>query len=269
MTGISLADYEMNRMRRRIDAYVKGNDYSNVYAFCRHIEKDRDALNQLCDFITNNQSEFFKDFWAFEELRVRVLPLLLRRNHHLKVWNAGCSKGCESYSLAMILESQLDQHSYSITATDINEPNLKLAKAGGPYTSVDMKGCPEPLRRKYLVETDRNAYVTGNLRNHVCFRKHDLLHDEYEKGYDLIVCRNVASLFTENVKGLLFRRLFESVSENGVLFVGATEFITGLAQLGLTKIGSCLYQKILPGPTQFEASQLPVDSFSSLTRRTV
>jgi chemotaxis protein methyltransferase CheR len=244
-TGIDLENYKSQQMRRRLESYISGLGHTNIYAFCRQIEKDQLALKELRDFITINVTEFFRDFWAFEELRTRVMPMLCRYSPRLNIWSAGSSNGCEAYTMAIILENLPSHPDYRIVGTDIDDSSLAKASAGGPYNSVDIKGFPDNYRRKYLRMEKESSWVVDELRRKVTFRPQNLLADPFEKGFHLIACRNVTIYFTEEAKDQLNRRFTDSLAGNGVLFIGATEFLAGFSALGLTKIGSCFYQKLI------------------------
>jgi len=255
LTGINLANYECGRMRRRLEAYISGLSHSNVYSFCHLLEKDADVLNGLTDFITFNHSDFFRDYWAFEELRARILPMICQRRTNTLIWSAGCANGAEPYTLAIILDSLQGKPSYTLSATDINTRSLQIAKAGGPYSRTDIANIPKHLQNKYLREEQKSLYVINDLRRNILFNKYDLIQDNISSGFDLILCRNIINHLNDEIRNRLNRRLFDALTPNGILFVGSTEFITDFASIGFTKIGSCFYQKI-PTRTTPEAIRL-------------
>jgi chemotaxis protein methyltransferase CheR len=67
----------------------------------------------------------------------------------------------------------------------------------------------------------------------VTFRRHDLLREPFGAGFDLIACRNVAIYFTEEAKARLYQRFAKALRPGGILFVGATEAISGARSVGL------------------------------------
>lgn len=69
----------------------------------------------------------------------------------------------------------------------------------------------------------------------VRFKKHDLILDNYEKDFDLIVCRNVIIYFKNDVKKEIFKNFSNSLKKGGLLFVGATESIYNYKEYGLEK----------------------------------
>ena len=81
--------------------------------------------------------------------------------------------------------------------------------------------------------TARPGRYARELRALVTFRRHDLLRDAYGSAFDLIACRNVAIYFTEEAKAQLYQRFARALRPGGLLFVGATEAISGARAFGL------------------------------------
>ena len=78
----------------------------------------------------------------------------------------------------------------------------------------------------------------------VTFKKHDLILDNYEKDFDLIVCRNVVIYFNQDVKNTIYKKFSESLKKGGLLFVGATESIYNYKEYGFEKASTFIYKKI-------------------------
>ena len=77
----------------------------------------------------------------------------------------------------------------------------------------------------------------------VKFKRHDLILDDYEKGFDLIVCRNVIIYFKNEIKKEIFEKFVDSLKKGGLLFVGATESIYNYKEFGLEKVSTFIYRK--------------------------
>jgi chemotaxis protein methyltransferase CheR len=85
--------------------------------------------------------------------------------------------------------------------------------------------------------------IDPSIRNRVQFKRHDLVLDNYEKGFDLIVCRNVVIYFTQETKDKIYHKFNESLNTGGLLFVGATESIYNYKDFGFEKVSTFIYQK--------------------------
>ena len=243
LTGIDLDSYRERQMRRRLTSFISRTSAPSVVAYCRMVEGDRTMLEDLRSFLTIKVSEFFRDPLPFEQLRTEILPQLLMDRPRLNVWSTGCSVGGEPYSIAIILDKLTPYAKHRILATDIDVISLERAKAGGPYRSNEVRSVPTQLLREYFEVFEDCYRINDKIRRKVEFKKHDLLREPFEAGFDLIVCRNVAIYFTEEAKMRLNQQFCQSLSPGGILFVGGTEAIARARELGLTTLGHCFYRK--------------------------
>ena len=242
LTDIDLNNYKAQQMRRRLDGLVT-NESGNVAAYCKHIERDKDALKKLSNFLTINVSEFFRDANQFQQLKTTVLPELLGNTERLNIWSAGCSIGAEPYSVAMMLENLTPGQKHRILATDIDADVLAKAKNGGPYTSADIANVDKSLLLKYFTHSDKGYQVIDSIKSRVEFRRHNLLKDSFQQGFDLVICRNVVIYFSDDAKRTLYAGFYNSLKEKGIMFIGATETLLDASGLGLERIHNCFYRK--------------------------
>jgi len=242
-TGVDLGAYKRKQMERRLRSLALQCGVGSLREFFHMMERDPELLEQFRRRMTINVSELFRNPDKFLELEQEILPELIARAPELKVWSAGCSYGAEAYSLAMLLgELSSAWQSPPILATDIDEEMLARAREG-VFSEADMKNVPPVRRRRFFVREEGWYRVRPEIRRLVEFRGHNLLHDDFEQGFHLILCRNVVIYFTDDAKDKLYRRFFESLTEGGVLFIGGTERIFGAEAIGFRFISAFFYQK--------------------------
>ena len=242
LTRVDLDYYKDAQMRRRLNSYISARGQT-VEGFARTLGQDPHEVEALKDFLTINVTEFFRDPEQFDILRRKVIPELLARKSRLSVWSAGCSKGAEAYTLAMILAEAAPSGGFSVLGTDIDEKMLALARNGGPYTAADLRALPRGFGSKYFTEAPDGQYVKEQARKGVTFRRHNLLADPYERGFDLILCRNVVIYFTEEAKAHITHGFAQALRPDGILFIGATEALLKARSLGLEQLSACFYQR--------------------------
>jgi len=240
---VDLTGYKRPQMERRINSLMRTLQIGTYEQFIQRMKEDQNIFNRFLDHITINVSEFFRNYSQWEVLKEKILPLLLDNNKNLKIWSAGCSTGEEPYTLAMILEEHFSHGRHTILATDFDQRVLVKAKEG-VYSAKEVSGIPETYFKKYIQRKDDTTYqVTENLKKLITFKKHNLLQDPFETNFDLILCRNVVIYFTEETKNQLYRRFFDSLRPQGVLFTGSTEQIIQAREIGFTSIAIFFYQK--------------------------
>ena len=194
-----LDNYSDGQMMRRLDGFIARSKSPSVAHYCKLLDQDADELAKLEKFLTIHVSEFFRDSMHFDILRNEILPELLQRSPRLNVWSAGCSNGAEAYSVAMILEG-LSHANHRILATDIDKPILIQAAAGNSYCQADVKNVPKMLLAKHFTLSQDSYKVSDQIRKKVIFKQHDLTHDAFESGFDLMMCRNVVIYFSGEAK---------------------------------------------------------------------
>lgn len=260
LLNIDLSGYKDHQMRRRLDSYIARAEAPNVAAYCKMLEKDREACQKLRDFLTINVSEFFRDPEQYRVLETRVLPELLKKNQRLNIWSAGCSNGSEPYSVAILLAEQSPYQKHRILATDIDMGILARARAGGPYVPSDVRNVEKRLLGKHFSYVEGAYWVNERVKSRVEFQMQNLLKDPFEKDFDLLICRNVVIYFTDDAKRLLYRKFYESLKEGGYLFIGGTETMLGTSDLALERVCASFHRRIPAGQT---AQARPVRPASS------
>ena len=239
---MDLSAYKSNQMNRRLSNLISRSGSSSVDDYIRMLEKSPELKQKLADFITINVSEFFRNKELFLELEDKIKTILLNRSEKLKIWSAACSNGAEPYSVALILDKLTPRVKHTIIGTDIDQTILDTAKKG-IYGPNDIKNVDKDVIEKYF-KLDNGKYILNpEITNRVNLKKHDLILDNYDKGFDLIICRNVVIYFTQEVKEKIYRKFYDSLCMGGLLFVGATESIYNYKEYGFDKASTFIYQR--------------------------
>ena len=243
-TEIDLDLYKAPQMQRRIMNLARRNGYDKYSAYFDKVVQDKDDFAAFIEYLTINVSEFFRTPDKFAKLETDVIPELMKRSSRLNIWSAGCSIGAEPYSLAMILNDMTPNTRHRILATDLDIEILGKAKAG-VYNENELKAMSEARKSKYFTRQGDKYAVSPDIKQRIEFKRHNLLKDPFEAGFDLILCRNVVIYFTEEAKDQLYANFFKALKPGGILFVGATEAILNFRKLGYTSYKPFFYQKPL------------------------
>lgn len=243
-TEIDLDLYKAPQMQRRIMNLAKRNGFNTYSGYFDKVVQDHDEFAAFIEYLTINVSEFFRTPDKFAKLETDVIPDLLKRSSKLNIWSAGCSIGAEPYSLAMIMKTLTPTTRHRILATDLDIEILGKAKKG-EYTENELKAIDPERKRKYFTHNGDKYLVSQEIKDCIEFKRHNLLKDSFESGFDLILCRNVVIYFTEEAKDQLYANFFKALKPGGILFVGATEAILNFRKLGYTSFQPFFYQKPL------------------------
>ena len=243
LTQIDLSAYKQNQMKRRIDALITKHKIDGYENYIKTLKVDKEKFEEFVDYITINVSEFYRNPEQWKYLTEKVFPGLIKDfGQTLKIWSAACSTGDEPYSLVMALSDFVPLNRIQITATDINWQVIEKAKIG-LYSEKSIVSVPEDKKKKFFKQNGKFYQISDEIKKCVTFKEHNLLKDPYPKDMHLIVCRNVLIYFTEEAKDEVFQKYYNSLSNNGVLFIGSTEQILRYKEMGYKRMDSFFYQK--------------------------
>ncbi|MBB5172890.1 CheR family methyltransferase [Texcoconibacillus texcoconensis] len=242
-TGIDLSQYKEAQMKRRLTSLREKRGYNDFRKYFQALSEDKELYEEFLQRMTINVSEFYRNPKRWHVLEEQILPRLYHENRKLKVWSAACSTGEEPYTISMVLSKFLPLKNIHVLATDIDESILERAR-NGFYPESSVKEVPKPMMDTFMKKEGSGYRVSDDLKKTVTFRKHNLLSDRFETGFDLIICRNVLIYFTEEAKDQLYHKFNQSLRTGGTFFVGSTEQIFNPSRYGFETEDTFFYKKI-------------------------
>ena len=229
--GYDFREYARGSLRRRVKRRVDAEGTRTVSALQEKILRDSDALERLVLELSINVTSMYRDPSFFLALRTKVVPVL-RTYPFLRIWNAGCSTGEETYSLAMLLKEEGLYDRTRIYATDINQRVLERAQEGvfpidkmRDYTENYIKSGGRRAFSEYYVAGPDGARFRKDLIENVVFAQHNLVSDRSFNEFNLIMCRNVMIYFEKNLQNAVHELFHKSLVNFGLLTLGRKESI--------------------------------------------
>lgn len=223
-TKLDLSLYKERQMKRRIESLITRHGLKDFESYFQLMNKDKNVYDEFVNYLTINVSEFYRNPVQWETLRTDIFPAILKKNKKPKIWSAACSTGEEPYSLVMCLSEFLPLKDIKILAVDFDSEALSKAQIG-MYNEKSVKNVPPKYVERFFEPVGKGFRIKDEVKNCVEFKKMNLLRDEYPKGFDMIVCRNVMIYFTEEAKDEMYRKFYDSLSPDSYFFVGSTEQI--------------------------------------------
>lgn len=242
LIGLDLSLYKEAQMKRRITSLRDKRGFNDFVTYYQALAQDNVLLHEFIDRLTINVSEFYRNPKRWEVLEEKTLPHLIKDKKHLTIWSAACSTGEEPYSLAMMMKEKFPGVQVEILATDVDEGALDKAKQG-IYKEQSLKDLPKAYKSKYFIEKSGLCYLDNSIKKMIKFKSHNLLADRYPQHLDLIICRNVLIYFTDEAKHNIYKNFSDSLTQNGILFVGSTEQIFTPDKYNLSVFDTFFYTK--------------------------
>lgn len=229
--GYDFRDYALASIRRRIWKRAKDEGLGTISALQDRILHDSECIKRLLSDFSVSVSDFFRNPDFFNIMRKKVFPAL-KTYPYVRIWHAGCSKGEEAYSLAILLNEEGIYKKCRIYATDFNINDLEMAKSGiyplkrmKQFTdNYQMAGGKIDFSKYYTAQYD-NAIFKSFLKKNILFAEHNLVTDGSFNEFNLILCRNVMIYFNRDLQNRIHELIYQSLSPLGILGLGERENI--------------------------------------------
>jgi chemotaxis protein methyltransferase CheR len=209
------------------------------------------AWRAFTETLLVHETYFFRHPDQLRLLADVLLPRLLQArlaagSSELRIWCAGCSSGEEVYTLALLVQTAIDESALpdarawdvSIVGTDVSMPTLERARAGC-YTRLaglnSFRDIPVFARHHFAAifsaaETSWSAGV--ELRRWTRFQRHNLVSDPpILRDVDLVVCRNTLIYFAPEPTRAALSSLAAALHPEGALLLGPAEMASEESRL--------------------------------------
>lgn len=225
-----------SRVRKRLEETgMRSEEYVKML-----VSGSDPELHRLVDLLTVNETYFFRDLPQLTVFARAILPEIYKQKvasswPKIRIWSAGCSIGCEAYTLAIIVLEHFSQHPpvpVEILGTDISLSALEVARKG-LYTDREVRDVPEPFLERYFVRGQDYWMPRDELKRIVRFQFGNLLDPGDAKamlGMDAIFCRNVLMYFDDESRRRAAQVLYDALREGGCVFLGHAESMSRISR---------------------------------------
>lgn len=249
VSGIVVPERDLGRLGASARDRIAATGQRSLEAYIQWLRLDRDGAEwrQLLSSITVNESYLFRAPQQFRAVAEVVLPELMASRgsgRGLRVWSAGCARGEEAVTLAMVLSESPETigNQWRILATDVDEAALRDARRA-LYGRRAVEKVPPHLLETYLTRTCGGYELDARLRSRIDVRAHNLVRPElgFEPGlFDLIFLRNVLIYFRPASQRRVVAAISRVLAEDGFLFLGPSESLWQLStDLVAVDLGDC------------------------------
>jgi chemotaxis protein methyltransferase CheR len=242
--NIRAGKHEMvkSRLNKRLRA-LGLRDYGAYIDYLRS-KQPQQELAHILDALSTNVTRFFRepDHFSFlaKEYLSEIQSERTGEDRRLRIWSSGCSTGEEPYTIAIVVNETIPaigKWDVKILATDLSRTVVQAASEGR-YSAAQVEGVPKHLLLKYFIKSPQQPgwkpepgyFVRDELKKKITFARLNLLEKWPMKGpFDVIFCRNVMIYFEKNLRQKLVSRYQDLLCKNGILIVGHSESLTGIA----------------------------------------
>jgi two-component system CheB/CheR fusion protein len=238
-TGHDFSKYKQSTINRRVERRMAVHQIERLGEYVRHLQNSPPEVEALFRDLLIGVTNFFRDPATFAALEEQVIPRLFSDKDAgaaIRVWVPGCSTGEEAYSIAILLQEQIEllKQSFKVQvfATDIDSRAIGQARTGLYPASIAADISPERLARFFVQEADGTSYrVHKSLRDMLVFSEQDVIKDPPFSKLDLISCRNLLIYMGGDLQKKLMPLFHYALNPGGVLFLGTSETVGEFADL--------------------------------------
>jgi len=234
-TGNDFSLYKRSTIYRRVERRMSLHQLDKIANYVRYLRQDPRELELLFKELLIGVTSFFRDPPAWEHLRSKVLPDLLRARSRagvIRAWVAGCSTGEEAYSLAIVfkevMEDAADKRLKSlriqIFATDLDRDAIEKARQGFYPPNIVADVSPERLKRFFL-QDEHGFRVRKDVRESIVFAPQNIIMDPPFTKLDVLTCRNLLIYLSSELQKKLIPLFHYALNPGGILFLGSAETV--------------------------------------------
>jgi chemotaxis protein methyltransferase WspC len=258
-------------VRKMLNQRMRSCNIDDSDTYLQLVDDDPQELAELLETAIIPETWFFRDSKPFAIILQRLQQHLLTTPQNIfNILSIPCSTGEEPYSLAMfLLQAGMPAASFHIDAIDVSHNSLQLARQGG-YGKNSFRGnTEEKFLLNYFNQQGELFIIDDRVKQCVDFSQVNILDNAQlpcQYHFEVILCRNLLIYFDVHTKQAAFRNLHKMLKDDGILFIGHSEFGAVPAQLfvttsidntfGLIKPEAVIVQKARPASnTQAAKSQ--------------
>lgn len=213
----TINDITENWVKSRYDDWLKEKGEGNT-----QLQNESDADKFLAPFYSKYTGTWWSEDYAEEVMK--SLPDNSAKN--IVVWNPGCGKGYETYSLACIMKRRYPNAKIRVYGHDID----LLSVSNAPLINLSDEASTS-WYQPYTTRTASGDYTfSKEIKDSVMFEYHDCVNTNNLPPIDVVFARDLLSFLSESAQKTVLSEFNEKLKGNGVIIVGENENIdaTGL-----------------------------------------
>jgi hypothetical protein len=179
------------------------------------------------------------------------------------VWSAGCARGEEAATLAIVLAERLGLGGagWRILATDLDENSLSVARTGRFGRRAVARVEPNLLER-YFRPVGEQLELIPELRERITYRTLNLMDEQprlAEAPFHVVFLRNVLIYFRPAAQRRVVKAVSSALAPEGALFVGPSESLWQLhTGLQPEDLGDCFCYRLPLAGSEADTATRPV-----------
>lgn len=209
-TGVTF-DKQTTILKSKVTTFCKQMAISSFKELLSTIKDDKKLKQSLIDYLTTNETFFYREFKQIEEL----VKLVKNEGKKVEILCAPSATGEEPYSIVIaLLEAGVMPSDFHITGIDINSDAINKAKKA-IYRERNVRNLPPQAIEKYFTKENGSYILKDVIKQHVTFILVNLFDSAFKNigKFDFVFSRNMLIYFDQETK-LKAKEILESMRKN-------------------------------------------------------
>jgi chemotaxis protein methyltransferase CheR len=210
-TGVTF-DKQISILKSKVTTFCRLRDINSFINLLDLVKHDKNVKQQLIDYLTTNETFFYREFKQIEEL----VRLVIHSDKKVDILCAPSATGEEPYSIVIaLLEAGVNPENIHITGIDINSDALDKANKA-IYKERNVRNLSPDIINKYFIKSAENYILKDRVKTHVTFKLTNLFDSSFKDigKFDFIFSRNMLIYFDKETK-LKAKEILESMRKKG------------------------------------------------------
>ena len=247
-SGFVIGDRNTEGLASFVQGRVARGGFAGVERYIDYLRRhpDSEEWRHLLSKITIKESYLFRARAQFEAFANTILGEIAgrRTDQQLRAWCAGCARGEEAATLAIVLADHpiIGGWKWSVLATDVDETALADAKRG-VYGPRAIGRVPVATLERHFARHDLGYELEPELLRRIEYRRLNLVEqplDLADELFDVVFLRNVLIYFRPEIQRRVIESVEEALEPDGTVFLGPSESLIHLGtSLQARDLGDC------------------------------
>lgn len=209
-TGITF-DKQISILKNKVITFCRLREIYSIKELLQNISHNTQLKQELIDYLTTNETFFYREFKQIEEL----VNLVKKQDNKVDILCAPSATGEEPYSIAIaLIEAGIPPHMFHIVGIDINNEAITKAKEA-IYKQRNIRNLSQAVLSKYFMKNDTGYILSQSIKSQVTFKVINIFDPSFNHigRFDYIFSRNMLIYFDKEVK-LKAKRILEDLRKN-------------------------------------------------------
>lgn len=196
-TGV-IFDEQSSILKNKLTTFCRHRNINSFSKLLRLVKVDTKIKQELIDYLTTNETFFYREFKQIEQL----VQLVKKQNSQVRILCAPSATGEEPYSIAIaLLEAGIIAGNIDILGIDINSDAIQKSEEA-IYKERNIRNLADDVLNKYFSKIDEKYVLKEKVKSLVSFKKLNLFDDSFKSigKFDYVFSRNMLIYFDKETK---------------------------------------------------------------------